>query len=34
MNTNKSWMKLLMAATLMTLLLATACAGKNEIRKR
>ena len=32
MNTNKSWMKLLMAATLVTLLLATACAGKNEIR--
>ena len=32
MNTNKSWMKLLMAATLLTLLLATACAGKNEIR--
>ena len=32
MNTNKSWKKLLMAATLMTLLLATACAGKNEIR--
>jgi hypothetical protein len=32
MNTNRSWMKLLMAATLLTLLLATACAGKNEIR--
>jgi len=32
MNTNKSWMKLLMAATLVTLLLATACVGKNEIR--
>ena len=31
MNTDKSWKKLLMAATLMTLLLATACAGKNEI---
>ena len=31
MNTNKSWKKLLMAATLMTLLLA-ACAGKNEIQ--
>jgi len=32
MNTNKLWKKLLMAATLVTLLLATACAGKNEIR--
>ena len=32
MNTDKSWKKLLMAATLLTLLLATACAGKNEIR--
>jgi len=32
MNTNKSWMKLLMAATLMTLLFAAACAGKNEIQ--
>ena len=32
MNTNKLWMKLLMAATLLALLLATACAGKNEIR--
>jgi hypothetical protein len=32
MRTNKLWMKLLMAATLLTLLLATACAGKNEIR--
>jgi hypothetical protein len=32
MNTNKSWMKLLMAATLLTLLLATGCTGKNEIR--
>ena len=32
MNTDKPWMKLLMAATLLTLLLATACAGKNEIR--
>jgi len=31
MNTDKLWIKLLMAATLMTLLLATACAGKNEI---
>jgi hypothetical protein len=31
MNTNKSWKKLLTAAALMTLLLATACAGKNEI---
>jgi hypothetical protein len=32
MNTNKSWRKLLMAATLATLLLATACAGKNELQ--
>jgi len=32
MNTDKLWMKLLMAATLMTLLFATACAGKNEIQ--
>jgi hypothetical protein len=32
MNTNKSWKKLLMAATLLALLLAAACAGKNEIR--
>ncbi len=32
MNTNKSWRKLLMAAALLALLLATACAGKNEIR--
>ena len=32
MNTNKSWEKLLTAAALMTLLLATACATKNEIR--
>ena len=32
MNTDKSWKKLLMAATLLALLLATACAGKNEIR--
>lgn len=32
MNTNKSWKKLLTAAALMTLLLAAACAGKNEIR--
>ena len=31
MNTNKLWKKLLMAATLLALLLATACAGKNEI---
>jgi hypothetical protein len=32
MNTDKSRMKLLTAAALMTLLLATACAGKNEIQ--
>ena len=32
MNTDKLRMKLLMAATLMTLLLAAACAGKNEIQ--
>jgi hypothetical protein len=32
MNTDKSWMKLLMAATLMTLFLAAACTGKNEIQ--
>ena len=32
MNTDKLWKKLLMAATLLALLLATACAGKNEIR--
>jgi len=32
MNTNKLWKRLLMAATLMTLLLAAACAGKNEIQ--
>jgi len=32
MNTNKLWMKLLMAATLLALLLATACATKNEIQ--
>ena len=31
MDADKLWMKLLMAATLLTLLLATACAGKNEI---
>ena len=31
MNTNKLWKKLLMAATLLALLLAAACAGKNEI---
>jgi hypothetical protein len=32
MNTDKSWKKLLMAAALLALLLATACAGKNEIQ--
>ena len=32
MNTNKLWKKLLMAATMLALLLATACAGKNEIQ--
>ena len=32
MNTNKLWKKLLMAATLLTLLLAAACASKNESR--
>jgi hypothetical protein len=32
MNTDKLWRKLLTAAALMTLLLATACAGKNEIQ--
>jgi len=32
MNTNRSWMKLLMAATMLTLLLAAACAGKNELQ--
>ena len=32
MNTDKLRIKLLMAATLMTLLLTAACAGKNEIR--
>jgi hypothetical protein len=32
MNTNNLRVKLLMAATLLALLLATACAGKNEIR--
>ena len=32
MNTNKSWMTLLMAAALLTLLLATACTAKNEIQ--
>ena len=32
MNTDKLWRKLLTAAALMALLLATACAGKNEIR--
>ena len=32
MNTDKLWKKLLMAAALLALLLATACAGKNEIR--
>ena len=32
MNTNKLWKKLLTAAALITLLLATACAGKNEIQ--
>jgi hypothetical protein len=32
MNPNKSRMKLLTAAALVTLLLATACAGKNEIQ--
>ena len=31
MNTNKLWKKLLMAATLLALFLAAACAGKNEI---
>lgn len=32
MNTDKSWRKLLTAAALMTLLLAAACAGKNELQ--
>ena len=32
MNTDKLWKKLLMAAALLALLLATACAGKNEIQ--
>jgi hypothetical protein len=32
MNTDKLRMKLLMAATLLALLLATACAGRNEIQ--
>ena len=32
MSTDKSWKKLLMAAALLALLLATACGGKNEIQ--
>ena len=32
MNTNKLWMKLLMTATLLALLLVSACSTKNEIQ--